>query len=494
MMKHQRAAAAKLSRVKVGALYMDMGTGKTRTALELGFLRMAQGKADCILWCCPVSVRKTIVDELQKHLQGISFEVLKPRRIRNPEADVYIAGIESMSSSIRLNARLLELVEQRRCFLVCDESSLIKNHSADRTLAMWRLGERCQYKLILNGTPLANNEKDLFAQWYLLDQRILGYSSFYSFAANHLEYDPERPGRIVRAHNVGHLVRKITPYTYQVRKDECLDLPPKTYSARYYCLERWERDIYEAAKDTVIEKAYYQNGQEVIPESYVIYQMFNAVQRVISGVHLDGEPIYKSPAQNPRVQLLLETIEEIPSDRKVIIWCKYTHEIETLREVLADHGGVATLYGELSHSKRDAELQQFNESARFLVANKRVGSFGLNLQHCSYAIYYSNDFSWETRAQSEDRIHRQGQKQNCHIIDLVCANSIDDRIRSCLLRKESLVDSFRSRIDQTKDKKELANWLDGDSPSAVQLVRGLERRRYLDQNRARRETEATGDN
>lgn len=468
MMTHQKAAVDKLSRIKVGALYMDMGTGKTRTALELGMRRIAQGKVDCILWCCPVSVRRTIVEEIEKHLDGAVYEVLSPRRIKNLNAHIYVAGIESLSSSMALNVRLLELVEKRRCFLVCDESSLVKNHRAKRTLAMWRLAERCQYKIILNGTPLANNEEDLFSQWYLLDPRILGYNSFYSFAANHLEYDPDRPGRVVRAHNVEHLVRKISPYTYQVRKDECLDLPAKTYSVRYYEMDRWQRNIYEDAKDLVIERAW--KELQEMPEMYVIFQMFTAVQKVVSGLYLDGSPIYQNPLDNPRVQLLLEIIDEIPSDQKVILWCKYNYEIESLAQVLADHGEVAIFYGKLSPKKRDEELQRFRDSARFLVAQKRVGKYGLNLQHCAYAIYYSNDFSWETRAQSEDRIHRAGQRSNCHIIDIVCSNSIDWRIRQSMLRKENLVDSFRGQIDRVKNKADLARCMDG--PAHVKIVRG----------------------
>ena len=53
---HQRAAIEKLSQLKVGALFMDMGTGKTRTALELIWLRRKR-IVKCV-WCCPVSLRK----------------------------------------------------------------------------------------------------------------------------------------------------------------------------------------------------------------------------------------------------------------------------------------------------------------------------------------------------------------------------------------------------------------------------------------------------
>ena len=56
--------------VRLGAMFMDMGTGKTRTALELALRRIGEGKADTILWLCPVGVRSTIAAEVAKELEG----------------------------------------------------------------------------------------------------------------------------------------------------------------------------------------------------------------------------------------------------------------------------------------------------------------------------------------------------------------------------------------------------------------------------------------
>lgn len=463
-MTHQIAAVEKLSRVKVGALYCDMGTGKSRIALELAIRRLNAGKVDCILWCCPVSVRQTIADEIDKHVDGAAWEIVQPNRIRCPEADIYIAGIESLSSSLALNVRLMELVGQKRCFLVCDESSLIKNHMAARTLAMWRLGERCTYKLILNGTPLSNNEQDLYSQWYFLDPRVLGYYSYYSFAANHLEFDPDYPNRVVAAHNVEYLTRKIQPYTYQVRKDECLDLPPKSYSSVYCWMSDEQRLLYDETKEELLAEM-----ECDMPKPHTIYRLFTVLQRIVSGVRLDGTPLFREPQNNPRLRTLLETVENLPRDSKSIVWCKYTHEIETLRRALEPLGGAAVLHGAIKPRDRDREIARFRKDARFLVANKRVGAFGLNLQHCHYAIYYSNDFSWETRSQSEDRIHRAGQIRNCHIIDIICQDSIDVQIHRCLWRKENLVNSFRQQIDRIKNKAHLGRWIDGVQDDNVSM-------------------------
>ncbi len=223
LLPHQIPAVEKLQQIKIGALYMEMGTGKTRTALELIYRRLVVGKVNKVLWLCPCSVKTTIRKELQKHIDG-DFSYFR------------IEGIESLSSSIKLNCELLEYVKNNKVFLIVDESNLVKNHRAKRTINIERLAEHCQYKLILNGTPVSRCEKDLFSQWYILDWRILGYKSFWSFAANHLEYDERVPGKINRCLNTDYLVRKISPYTYQRKKSECLQLPEKTYSKKYFIL------------------------------------------------------------------------------------------------------------------------------------------------------------------------------------------------------------------------------------------------------------------
>ncbi len=465
-MGHQQRAIDKLSKTKVGALYMDMGTGKTRTAFELAVRRILDGKTDCLLWLCPVSVKRTIEDEVKKHLPSASCELLETSGVKYLDTDIYIAGIESLSQSIALNFVLLDLVKKRRCFIVVDESSLVKNHLAKRTRSIWRLGERAQYKLILSGTPISNNEQDLYSQWYFLDRRILGYTSFHSFAANHLEYDPRIPGRVVRAHNVEHLVNKMAPFVYQVRKDECLDLPPKSYSRRYYRMDEVQYWEYEHGKThffDIMER--YDDWHRDV--STIVFRLFSLLQKVVSGKTWDWKDLFDKPLKNPRMQLLLETIMDLPTDSKAVIWCKYTHEIEMISEVLTQAGyKSARLYGELTVEERERELERFKADAEFLVANKGCGAFGLNLQFANYAIYYSNDWSWQTRSQSEDRIHRTGQTQNVHIIDLICENTIDERIYTSLMNKEGLVESFRREIDKQKDsvdKEDFWRWINGDT-------------------------------
>ena len=67
LLRYQREAYDKLCGLKIGALYMEMGTGKTRTALELIKHRIDQGKINHVIWLCPCSIKGDIRAGIAQH-------------------------------------------------------------------------------------------------------------------------------------------------------------------------------------------------------------------------------------------------------------------------------------------------------------------------------------------------------------------------------------------------------------------------------------------
>lgn len=449
LLAHEQKAFDKLKKIKVGALYMEMGTGKTRTALEFATYRLEKGKIQDIVWLCPCSTKTNLKKEIIKHC-GSLWD------------NIHICGIETLSTSVRENARLLKIVQTRDCFLIVDESNLVKNPATLRTINITRLAQHCPYRMILNGTPVSRNYADLYAQWFLLDWRILGYRSYWSFAANHIEYDRNNPKRIVRCLNVDYLTEKIAPYSYQIRKEECLSLPDKTYGTHYFDLTDAQYDHYLEIAEIMLFQV-----EELKPET--IYRMFSALQSVTTGnevigvkKHLRSQPFFKDPMDNPRIQTLMDMIDGL--SRKAIIYCKYQDEVETITRLINEKYGNGTavpFYGAISNKKRAANQEQFEQSAQFFVAIKQCAGYGLNLQFCDYVIYYNNDWDYATRAQSEDRVHRIGQTNNVHIVDICADETIDKRILRSLGRKEGILEAFKDCMEALKDKEALFDWING---------------------------------
>lgn len=445
LLPHQQEAVAKLLPARVGALFMDMGTGKSRTAIELARLRSA--KIDRVLWFCPVSLKETIRRQILLHTDFPDDQVhvfsAKTHERHCPPAFWHIIGIESMSSSARVVCAAQSLISER-CMVIVDESSYIKGHRALRTNRITRLAQPARYRLILTGTPLTQGPEDLYAQLTFLSPKILGYRSWYAFAANHLEYSDKYKGRIVRAHNEAWLAAKMRPYVYQVTKEECLDLPDKISLSRYCELTFEQRCAYDAAKLRFYDDmlAYDDGGpwQSSIP----IFRLFTALQSIVTG----WDAHHQQELTHERIDLLSGVLASIPPDEPVVIWAKYHHCIREIREHCPE---AALFHGGLSESARNRELARWNAGdCRYLVATQAAGGHGLDLTRARYAVFYAHGFKYAEQAQAEDRQHRIGQSRKVTYLHLWANCKIEERIDSALYSKGNVLDAFRQEIDKIK--------------------------------------------
>lgn len=431
---------------------MEMGTGKSRTAIEMAVRRRALDRCRRVLWFCPVSLKETIRQEILKHT-GESAHVFddKTEEGRIPEAFWHVIGIESMSASVRVICAAGSLAGDKVMCIV-DESSYIKGHRAARTRWITEVGRRCRYRLLLTGTPISQGIEDLFSQMRFLDEKILGYRSFYSFAANHLEYSDRFPGMVVRALNTEWVAAKIAPYVYQVTKEECLDLPGKLFSSRWFRMTSTQRYYYELAKAEVFEDIL---DDDPYLTQLAIFRLFNALQQITCGFwrrRLDDGTLDEIEFdENPRQDFLLEIIAEIPPDEKVIIWSKFRRDVRAIAGRLGDDA--VTFYGGQTLSERDAAIREWRESKRFFIATPDCGGHGLTLNEARYVIFYNNQFKYSSRLQAEDRNHRIGQQHAVTYIDVACSQSIDERILNALAKKGNAAEEFRQEVQRMREAK-----------------------------------------
>ena len=458
MFEHQEKAFNKIKKLKACALFMDMGTGKTRTMLEYIQLKLNQGKINKVFWICPCSTKKNLREDIFKHSIFSSNYVEKIK-----DELIVIIGTETISQSNKFYIKTKNLIEKYpHSLLIIDESHMIKNHRAIRTRRILDLGQKTAYRAILTGTPVTQGIWDLFTQFYFLHPKILGYNSFYAFAANHLEYSEKYPGQIINTHNTDYITKKINPYIYQVTKKECLDLPPKTYTNRYFDFDNEQYEIYQTIKNYYVSQINYDNFN-----GECILNMINALYRVASG-YIDIElnpPIYHereiiTHLQYKGYERAIETITQlsnIPSNSKCIIWHRYNSDLKLLSEKLNENDiKYVCVNGEVSQSQRELNINDFKTSSdiNVLVANINIGNVGLNLQEANYMIYYNSTFEYAKRKQSEDRIYRIGQNKNCHIIDILSNSGIDDMVENNICNKTNLIRDIRNKINEIKDDKE----------------------------------------
>jgi len=463
LMPHQFPAVTKMIGSTIGALFMSMGTGKTRTTFELVYRR--QDRIDKVVYFCPVSLKETVRQEILKHTDCADqdIHVFGPKTTAKtlPKVLWYVIGIESMSASTRTVLAVNELIATKT-MVILDESSYIKGHYSKRTMRITELAKKARYRLILTGTPLSQGVVDLYAQMRFLSPKILGYNSFYSFAANHLEYSEKFPGRIVRSHNTKYLAAKVKPYIYQITKEECLDLPKKLYETRYCYMTDEQAHEYWLAKEEILAELEKEDF-----DSTVIFRLFTVLQEIASGfwnrrVKRKFELI---EFKHYRLDTFMDAVMDIPENEKIIVWAKFQYDIRHIAKALTDQYGedsVALFHGGIPEKKRVEQIEKFRGPARFFVSTPSCGGHGLTLNEAHYVIFYNNGFKYSERIQAEDRNHRIGQAYPVTYIDIQCSCGIDERIAKALTEKENAATSFREEVEKNiADKKKLKELIKG---------------------------------
>lgn len=244
---NQQQAIEKLQRLKVGALFMACGTGKTQTAVAL---INSVPDVDCLYWLCPCQVKETLETELEKC--GCKYKA-------------HIMGIESIGCSDRIYLEELEYVKQfKRVFMVADESIKIKNMRAKRTQRIMHLGRFAEYKVILNGTPVTKNICDIYAQMQFLSPKILPYT-FYRFRDRYCTYTQhKRGGRVTKTiitgyANIDHLLSLVKPYVFQCNLELKVE---KKYHVRYWNMTWEENEAYRNLKACLFYEYINRNEEE----------------------------------------------------------------------------------------------------------------------------------------------------------------------------------------------------------------------------------------
>lgn len=441
--EHQRAAVMKLSRLKVGALFMDMGTGKTRTAIELIWLR--RHLISRCVWCCPMSLMETTRREILFHTSCLNGDIhvfdSRTKETNIPPAGWHIVGLESLGRSIRVYAALGKLID-KGTFLVVDESTYIKGHKAKRTRRLLRLGIRAPYRLILTGTPITQGIEDLYTQMAFLSPRILGVSSWETFRRAHVGLvEGER-----KTLDLGGVCRTILPYVYQVSKEECLNLPPKTYRHVSCPFSPEQTRLYQVIKYRFLERVRSESN-DPSRLGMEIYRLFCGLHAVSCGLVPAGFSGGRR-VENRRVSLLIELLRNIKTSH-MIVWTNHRESIFALNEGLTESLPWLRshmLFGGLSPGVRTQRLDKWREAGGVLLATQGTGGHGLTLTEADHVFFFSENWKYSLRIQAEDRSHRIGQKRKVHYVTIQCDCNIDNRIHSALMRKANALEELKREI------------------------------------------------
>ena len=469
--QHQKDALKKCWDKEAFAIFAEMGTGKTKIALDNACILYNRGKIDRLLVVAPKGtymnwveqeipvhvpdyVEKNVLAWKQSTSAKYKQELINIKKSDDFRFKIMVMNVEALSTKKGVEFARLFLIG--KSMLIIDESTTIKNPKAKRTKNILSLAKETKYRRILTGSPVTQSPMDLWSQMDFLDPYILGQSSYYAFRTRYaVVIEATAAGgthkyqKIVKFRNLRELGEKVSPHSYRILKKDCLDLPDKVYTKREVELTDEQQEAYGQMKANALTilKGESTTALNVLTQIIRLHQITCGHMKTDNGETLD----LKSNRINELMQILGETTG------KVIIWANYIHDIERIKkEITSEYGedSCCTYYGATPTDERQLCIRKFQDpksNVRFFIGNTQTGGYGITLTEASTVIYYSNNYDLEKRIQSEDRAHRIGQKNKVLYIDLVAKGTVDEKI----------IKSLRNKVNIAKEisGEELSNWI-----------------------------------
>jgi len=534
-MQHQTDCFFKLYNHEYAGIFGEQGTGKSRMLIDIVSNHFAEGHINAVLLIAPKGVHQQWKDEqvpIHSPIDVVSFlwnssggkayryhmkkfvELKAPTKLK-----WFFVNVDTFSTDRHIPF-LREFVKLHNTAIVIDESTRIKNHTANRThnivynLAALRKEGRAikqvvpyaKYRYVLTGMQVTDSPYDLWAPFSFLKYDFFGMN-FYAFKAKYgievidrnkqtgqryprkispteiqsiLKYyqqgfDIEQVSNIlgIGESNVGYIIAhpnirfpykhleelktKIEPYTFTIRKEECMDLPEKIYEKIIVEMSMPQKRVYNDLKNKMI--AEYSDKELTVTSKLALLVR---LQQITSGffpyetAEFDTkEEVWKTNTdiipigtKNPKIEAIKGQIDEL-GNAKIFIAAKFIAEIKLLHDQLAKaypDKNIAMYYGAISDKDRKIAKEGFQSGEiDILIMNVRM-ALGFNFQEtCHNAMAISGTYSLEDRKQWEDRIHRIGQKMPVLYQDYIMKGTVDEKIYAAIKFKEDLLDFFRDK-------------------------------------------------
>ena len=445
---HQLKALGRIRDLNgVCALLMEMGTGKTKVAIDWCGVGFRNFEFQRVLVVCPLSVVSVWFEQLERHCAvpykayNLTGKVKERIQIvKELEADpsrltFLVINYEGIWRTQGKDSMEVLLQEWKPDVSIFDESHRIKRSTTRQSKAAWRIGRASRNRLILTGTPITKNPLDIFGQFRALHPGIFG-ENWYRFKNHFAIWGGFQRFQVMQYIHLDELTKGVRENSYRVKKAQCLDLPEKVYVTVPVVLPDSIRAQYkELAKEAILEL---ENSTVTAP---IVLVKLLRLSQLTSGFLKDTEGhehIVHDKKLNTCIDLMEDMLEE---DHKIVVFARFLRDINRVSLGCTAHGWPhAILSGSVPQADRDSLLKRFHSDPeqRILIAQIQTGSLGIDLTPADVAIFYSLSYDAAHYWQAQDRLHRIGQDKKVTYYHLIAERTIDSTVLKVLQRKEDL--------------------------------------------------------
>ncbi|KAG5494364.1 hypothetical protein GH5_02379 [Leishmania sp. Ghana 2012 LV757] len=429
-----------------GILADEMGLGKTfQTIATIAYLKFTVGMPGPHLVVCPKSVMGNWCREFKHWCPGLSvYKFHASSDIRSSvikahlqptdriKYDVIVSTFEMVLDELNLFKRIAWQ------YLIVDEAHKLKNEEGRAHTALDSL--QTSHRLIITGTPLQNNLKELWALLHFLAPRLFNDSESFDtwFDTTSGQQD---------ANVMSNLHKILAPLMIRrLKADVNTGIPPKKEIYVSCQLSKKQREWYMnvLAKDAeVLNKA----GGSAASLTNVMMSL----RKVINHPYLmdggeEGPPFVtdeKLVRTSGKMIILDKLLHRLRTDvqgrHKVLIFSQFTSMLNILEDYCNMRGFMyCRIDGNTSGYDRDSQMASFNSPTSdyfIFLLSTRAGGLGINLQAANHVILYDSDWNPQMDLQAQDRAHRIGQKRSVRVYRFVTDGTLEEKMYRRALKK-----------------------------------------------------------
>lgn len=422
----------------------EVGLGKT---IEAGLILkeyLLRGMAKKVLILTPASLITQWQQELKTKFD-LSFK--NHLEINDwDDSDLVIASLDTAKS--QKNQATVQQIKYD--LLIVDEAHKLKNKKTKN----WKFVNsiNTKYLLMLTATPIQNDMIELFNLIAILKPGHL--STVQKFKEDFLaERDKRLPKNSVK---LREMLSEIM--IRHRRADTLIKFPQRFVHTHNIDLNPDEAELYRELTD-FIRKRYFtlpthKNPRGINRLTLILLQklmgsstqaLAKALGKMISSNFYKDDfdqslkklfDMAKNIKHSRKGQVLMEIVRNL--NEKVIIFTQFRGTQDYIVNMLRDEGySVAVFNGQLSQAEKDKCIESFRGEKQILVSTESGGE-GRNLQFCKVLVNF--DLPWNPMRieQRIGRIHRLGQNEDVHIINLCAKDTIESYVLELLDKKINL--------------------------------------------------------
>ena len=340
-----------------------------------------------------------------------TFDLTKPKFI-----DDFVSSTDKIVGVINYDVlwRRKQFSYMNDYTLILDESSLINNETAKRSKFVLKMTPT--NTILLSGTMCGGKYEKLWSQANLVGWNIskkLFYNQYIE-----IEYSKDGYPIITGYKNVERLKNKLRSNgCVFMKSEEVLNLPTQNFIT----VNVSESKEYKKFKKSgiIITKDY-----ELVGDTTLTKLLYS---RMLCGQYnVDKLKAFKDLVDS--------------TDDRLIVFYNFNDEFIKLRDVLIDMEGERPISVVNGSVKDLLCYEKYDNSITFV--QYQAGAYGLNLQKANKIIYFTPPLSSELFEQSKKRIHRINQTKPCFYYNLICKNSVEERIYSTLEMRRDYTDAL----------------------------------------------------